>query len=857
MKVKHNQISRYWRIVLLLAMSFVYGSMFNELWAQDAFYVYRNDGDFNGFFYDEVIRMGYSKFDLDSVEYDVFVVQEIETKDSLYRIPLAVIDSIGFQQPEIRFSEKFHNFDEMGILPEYIKVRDRNTVYLYLPEGFKWWKLNLKVGDTFATMDTPMYREVGFSGKLIQVYDMGEYTDSYMEKPPKGSHVIRLGLAPLDSYGDVFDQFITTERVFTDSEGNVRRRIAGLNPDGTIRSSQYRAEDNAPRTDLFKIESTISKSWEPKEGVNIDLGADVEMKVGMQVTYNCSWKRVFVKIDIPADFAVTPMISVKSSKSFEATVDGVPKFLKAIKFPVQCPIFQTLPVPELVVRGSGELSAKINFPQVGFGLASTFIFDSDNLLFPTQFYFSKRETGKEADSDVVDTGSAELCLSGFLQMALKFSANIETCDWFSNLLFCRIGLDFFVGPKVSGNLKLASFSAYKENPEYLYSAFTGNGIDLTGLSCDLEAKGTLGYLFRDKEERQFLSSNLSFFQVPFRMIPQAKRTTYQVKPGYPKGRIIAEVTTRNRTLLPTYVGVRYSDQDRKYSYLSHMFTTDSLTSKIELDLPPGHYTLRPCFKTMDVEYDLSSSASDYLGYEGRINTQLDLLPMGLEKVSHYCLTTAHSTVQKKGTYRDGTTFDTTTEADYQFSSNRLISDNGFGDLNAEITKKNDSCYVVTGEKTIEGATMKLTMDIKIIDGLAYITNGILEYAETKDNKAEDKGTESYNGRNVRYHYTVERATEDHWTFSFKDVFIPRNDNNEKQWRFACGYPKYGLSTKNIELNRKKVYTVNEQWDLTDIKDPSVTWTEKANRTETTTDVRVESEDMQRVEFTLTVLTPDE
>ena len=71
--------------------------------AQDAFYIYRNDGEFDGFFFDDVIRMGYSKIDPQGVEHEEYVIQEIETADSLFRIPLCAIDSIGFQQPEIIF----------------------------------------------------------------------------------------------------------------------------------------------------------------------------------------------------------------------------------------------------------------------------------------------------------------------------------------------------------------------------------------------------------------------------------------------------------------------------------------------------------------------------------------------------------------------------------------------------------------------------------------------------------------------------------------------------------------------------------------------------------------------------------
>ena len=53
--------------------------------------------------------MGYSKFDLDSVEHDVYVVQEIETADSIYRIPLAAIDSVGFVQPEVKFNPRLRD----------------------------------------------------------------------------------------------------------------------------------------------------------------------------------------------------------------------------------------------------------------------------------------------------------------------------------------------------------------------------------------------------------------------------------------------------------------------------------------------------------------------------------------------------------------------------------------------------------------------------------------------------------------------------------------------------------------------------------------------------------------------------
>ena len=38
-------------------------------WAQDAFYIYQNDGHFDGFFYDQVQKITYSKLDTLGIEH--------------------------------------------------------------------------------------------------------------------------------------------------------------------------------------------------------------------------------------------------------------------------------------------------------------------------------------------------------------------------------------------------------------------------------------------------------------------------------------------------------------------------------------------------------------------------------------------------------------------------------------------------------------------------------------------------------------------------------------------------------------------------------------------------------------------
>lgn len=66
----------------------------------DAFYIYRNDGEFNAFFRNEVISIEYSYKDTEGNTYDEIITQIVNTVDSVYKIPLAAIDSVSFVQPK-------------------------------------------------------------------------------------------------------------------------------------------------------------------------------------------------------------------------------------------------------------------------------------------------------------------------------------------------------------------------------------------------------------------------------------------------------------------------------------------------------------------------------------------------------------------------------------------------------------------------------------------------------------------------------------------------------------------------------------------------------------------------------------
>ena len=70
----------------------------------EAFYVYRNDGEFNAFLREEVDSIAYSYYDADSLYYGEIVTQLVYTTDSTYWIPLASIDSVSFVTPETKYT---------------------------------------------------------------------------------------------------------------------------------------------------------------------------------------------------------------------------------------------------------------------------------------------------------------------------------------------------------------------------------------------------------------------------------------------------------------------------------------------------------------------------------------------------------------------------------------------------------------------------------------------------------------------------------------------------------------------------------------------------------------------------------
>lgn len=137
----------------------------------EAFYIYRNDGQFNAFFRDEILSIEYSNYDADSVYYDEIVTQVVNTADSsVYKIPLAAIDSVAFVQPETIVSD-----DVFPLTAEHSPyISDADTLKFSMlsstPDA-----LRPKVGNiVVATADCDAFAH-GIIARVEQITNDGSY----------------------------------------------------------------------------------------------------------------------------------------------------------------------------------------------------------------------------------------------------------------------------------------------------------------------------------------------------------------------------------------------------------------------------------------------------------------------------------------------------------------------------------------------------------------------------------------------------------------------------------------------------------------------------------------------------------
>ena len=224
----------------------------------EAFYIYRNDGGFNAFFRDEVDSIAYSHYDLDSLYYDENVTQLVYTTDSLYRIPLAAIDSVGFVQPETKYREGTVPL-EGTLFDHLIKAEDMLLTFSpQLPAG-----LIPKVDDKIVATEISGKLPNGFVGKVRIV-----------ESGASGITVYCDSLA----LEDAVSQFYSVMEIVS-SNGSSTRRY--LNRKAPIETNRWPLDFNLPE---IVIPIDISLVFTPEERFGRGGSAKFDVSITPRVT---------------------------------------------------------------------------------------------------------------------------------------------------------------------------------------------------------------------------------------------------------------------------------------------------------------------------------------------------------------------------------------------------------------------------------------------------------------------------------------------------------------------------------------------------------------------------------------------
>lgn len=475
MKTMDTLLSRSLRLFLLLAVTSILPStVVRAQSSTDAFYIYQNDGHFDGFFYDEVICIQYSKTDTLGIEHTDYVSQEIVTADSTYRFMLTAIDSVGFVQPEIKINERVRNMQTEGLA---YSLYDTNGQQLTFRSRYsnEVTEEDFNVGDILVNYSFDDHD--GFSGKVTGIRREGYF--------------LIIDTDPITDPTEIYSQFITVEQYNATEDGwLLSRRIAGMPQLGLGRYAPPSVVHNAKRAGQYELDLlnfNFSSSIPLNNNkIDITLNPSIEGKFSIKATWNFP---SYVGITAIARYGMGIGVDLDGDLDFEMNPPA--SGLVTIPLPAAAPLFQLELLPNMFLKGDAHLKMSLQSPKKRGKVWLTFEFKD---YMPGMSFGSSDDKTIEDENDEEyynepNESSASLSFEGSIQTGVKFPINLKTNSLLSYVFKCAIGAFLYVGPKVSGNVSL-DLKNVIAGDNTVYNNFKDSKLSLQLLSIDYEAKGT-------------------------------------------------------------------------------------------------------------------------------------------------------------------------------------------------------------------------------------------------------------------------------------------------------------------------------------------------------------------------------
>lgn len=456
------------KIFILLSLLM---TMFVEAVAQnDAMFVYRNDGVINAFLKTDIDSIRHSNLDVDSVLHKEYVVQEVWTVDSVYRIPLAIIDSVSFVTPPTVYKDGVVKIGEE--LLKYVIGAEELTLQLYsnIPSS-----LIPHTDDLLILLEGCEVLPNGFSGKVKSVNAHSDCIEVVCEQ------------AYIE---DIFDSFCSVQTVVGYADNNEN--------DPSLRSSSFakRAIYN-PKDIVFHL-GPFSTSLNADISKKIIPNGDLALKGGLDgsISFKPTFRiHTFVLVGdgqgLYFNSSITGNLEVSSLLSIYGGLEWEHNFMDpevAIPIPSTGGLLSFYINPGYFTRANalitGNITARVNY---SFGMGFDYSSECESLI--------KTSIGgclASSSTDIEGCIDGSIAVGGFIETGI--------CLAVKKLNSRRIGYRGEYGVQARGNFVLTNSdikNAEKETVVYerlkASSLEWGPFVNASYINASLQTQGSISW----------------------------------------------------------------------------------------------------------------------------------------------------------------------------------------------------------------------------------------------------------------------------------------------------------------------------------------------------------------------------
>lgn len=507
----------------------------------DAFYIYQNDGHFDGFFYDEVKEIRYSKLDTLNNEHSDYVSQEIVTADSTYRIMLAAIDSVGFVQPEIIYNPQLRDMVAEGMDKAFFNWDGSSST-------INFWEDNL------TDANKPRVGDILF-------YNIGEiFCAKVTSVQSDGMMFYTVETEPVSDVKDVYQQFITIEEYSHDRNGRLAgRRVAGM-------PELNRGRFVKPRRAIGQFDGDI---FDFNLGGHIPLSDAIALDVNIEggINVKASWHLPLIGtsyIGITTTFNAGVGMGISINGTIAEPMEGKLSESATIPLPASVPMFELVLAPDCFLRGSVTAKASVATPKAKGKVWSKLEFIDYipylEMGFGNPPGTTEEEAAAEEEADYYDNvSSATLEFSGFVQTGMMFPLRLKTNKWLSKVLNCEVGTTLYVGPKLGASLSV-DFENRVMGDDSFYSEHKGTKFTLSPFDADFETKATFKSFWGEKKEQTLADGT-------FNILPNLDLYLFPDFVDWVENDEDISITPTRNILFPTRVGLRLYKEESPGNYM--------------------------------------------------------------------------------------------------------------------------------------------------------------------------------------------------------------------------------------------------------------------------------------------------